>query len=82
MAYTTKSEQRFVNCTLSGPVEVYVKNNKIIRVLPLGYQTDDAPPWKLEARGQTFTRPNKAGISCWVRGASNMCIRKTGCCRR
>ncbi len=69
MTYTSKGEQRFVNCTLSGPVEVYVKDNRIVRVLPLRYQKDDAPPWKIEARGQTYTRPNKAGISCWVQGA-------------
>ena len=35
MSYTSKGERRFVNCTLSGPVEVYVKNDRIVRVLPL-----------------------------------------------
>ncbi|MGA2261297.1 MAG: pyrogallol hydroxytransferase large subunit, partial [Acidobacteriota bacterium] len=68
MSYTSKSEHRFVNCTLSGPVEVYVKDNRIVRVLPLRYGKDDAEPWTIEARGQTFTRPNKASIACWVQG--------------
>lgn len=69
MAYSTKDEQRFVNCTLSGPVEVYVRDGRIVRVLPLRYRKDDAEPWSIEARGHTFTRPNKASIACWVQGA-------------
>lgn len=69
MSYTTKDEQRFVNCTLSGPIYVYVRDGKIVRVQPLFYSQDDADPWTIEARGQTFTRPNKAAIACWVQGA-------------
>ena len=61
MSYTTKDEQQFINCTLSGPVRVWVKDGKIVRILPLEYSEDDAAPWSIEARGHTFTRPNKAG---------------------
>jgi trimethylamine-N-oxide reductase (cytochrome c) len=35
----------------------------------LPYSKDDAKPWSLEARGETFTRPNKAAVSCWVQGS-------------
>ena len=69
MSYSTKDEQQFINCTLSGPVRVWVKDGKIMRMLPLEYTEDDAPPWHIEARGQTFTRPNKAGIAAWIQGS-------------
>jgi len=69
MKYSTVDEQQFVNCTLSGPVRVFVKNGKIVRVLPLEYnEPDDPQPWKIEARGETFIRPDKASIACWVQG--------------
>jgi trimethylamine-N-oxide reductase (cytochrome c) len=69
MGYSSKDEQQFINCTLSGPVRVYVRDGKIQRILPLEYMPDDAPPWSIEARGQTFTRPNKAGIAAWIQGS-------------
>lgn len=69
MAYSSAEEQRFVNCTISGPVEVYVRDGKIVRILPLRYREDDAPPWSIEARGLTFTRPDKAAISWWIQGS-------------
>ena len=76
MTYSTEGEQRFVNCTLAGPVEVFVRDGKIVRVLPLEYKEDDAPPWTIEARGKTFTRPGKVGISCWVQGSKQMVYSK------
>ncbi len=76
MTYSTEGEQRFVNCTLAGPVEVFVRDGKIVRVLPLEYKEDDAPPWTIEARGETFTRPGKVGISCWVQGSKQMVYSK------
>jgi anaerobic selenocysteine-containing dehydrogenase len=69
MSYTTKDEKRFVNCTLSGPVSVYVRDGKIVRIMPLEYNEDDAAAWSIEARGHTFTRPNKAGVACWIQGS-------------
>ena len=69
MGYSSKDEQQFINNTLSGPVRVYVRDGKIQRILPLEYTSDDAPPWTIEARGQTFTRPNKAGIAAWIQGS-------------
>src|SRR5690349_24209673 len=77
MKYSTKDEQQFVNCTLSGPLRVFVKNGKIMRVLPLEYtEPDDAKPWEIEARGETFVRPNKAGIACWVMGSKQQVYSK------
>ena len=66
--YTSKGERRFINCTLSGPVNVYVKDGKIVRITPLFYSKNDAKPWSIEARGEVFRRPDKASISCWVQG--------------
>ena len=56
MKYSTEDEQQFVSCTLSGPVRVYVKQGKIMRILPLEYNgEDDAKPWSIEARGDCDT---------------------------
>jgi hypothetical protein len=40
MSYSTKGKKRFANCTLSGPVYVYVRDGKIIRIQPLFYSED------------------------------------------
>lgn len=77
MKYSTKDEQQYVNCTLSGPVRVFVKDQKVVRILPLEYNGEgDAAPWSIEARGETFVRPNKAGIACWVQGSKQQIYSK------
>ena len=62
-------EQRFINCTISGPVEVFVKDGRIVRIVPLRYGPDDAEPWTIKARGQIFTRPNKAALAAYILGS-------------
>ena len=42
-SYSSADEQKFVNCTLSGPVEVSVKAGRIVRIVPLNYGQDDTP---------------------------------------
>ncbi len=77
MKYSTKDEQQFLNLTLGGPVRVFVKDGKVVRVMPLEYDAPDDPkPWSIEARGQTFTRPNKAGIAQFVQGLKQMVYSK------
>jgi len=53
---------RLTNCTFGGPVFVYVKDGKIVRVTPIDFDETDGPSWKIEARGRTFTPPRKATI--------------------
>jgi molybdopterin guanine dinucleotide-containing S/N-oxide reductase-like protein len=48
------SEEVFVNCGQGGPVRVYVRDGKIMRIRPLVFDNTDAPSWKIEARGKKF----------------------------
>jgi anaerobic selenocysteine-containing dehydrogenase len=45
-------EKIFTNCTNNGPVSVYVKNGKVIRVRPLVTKESDLIPWTIEAQGK------------------------------
>ena len=55
---------RMTNSSTGGPVFVYVKDGKIIRMTPMDLDDAvDAPPWKIEARGRTFTPPRKTSVS-------------------
>jgi anaerobic selenocysteine-containing dehydrogenase len=76
MAQTKDGVKKFVNCTLSGPVEVHVEDERIVRIMPLNYKQEDAAPWTIEARGETFTRPNKASVACWVQGCKQQVYSK------
>jgi trimethylamine-N-oxide reductase (cytochrome c) len=49
------SEEIFINCGQGGPVNIYVKDGKILRVRPLVFDDNDAPSWKIEARGEQFS---------------------------
>ncbi len=49
-------EKRFVNHTNGGPVFVYVKDGKIVRITPIDLEDDDAPTWSITVRGQTWQR--------------------------
>ena len=54
---------RFTSNTNGGPVFVYVKAGKIIRLTPIDFSEEDAEPWTIEAHGRTFTPPHKTTIS-------------------
>ena len=56
-------ETRYVNNTNGGPVYVYVKDGKIIRMTPIDFSDDDGETWTLKARGKEFSPPRKTTIS-------------------
>jgi molybdopterin guanine dinucleotide-containing S/N-oxide reductase-like protein len=56
-------EIRYVNQTNGGPVFVYVKDGKIVRITPIEFDDNDAKAWSIEARGQIFTPPHRATTS-------------------
>ena len=58
----SSSEQIFTNCTSGGPVNVYVKDGKIIRMEPLELEKNEGS-WVIEARGRRFSPPPIARIS-------------------
>ena len=49
-----------------GPVFVYVKDGKILRITPIEFDESDAPSWTIEARGRRFTPPRKTTVSPWT----------------
>jgi molybdopterin guanine dinucleotide-containing S/N-oxide reductase-like protein len=64
--YGTKIEKgitRYTSNTNGGPVFVYVKNGRILRITPIEFDSSDAPPWTIKARGKSFTPPRKTTIS-------------------
>ena len=54
---------RYTNGTNGGPIFVYVKDGKIIRITPMEFDDDDAPSWSITARGKTFTPPRKTSLA-------------------
>ena len=54
---------RYCNMTNGGPVFVYVKDGKIIRMTPIDFGDDDPPPWTIEARGLKLTPPRKTTLA-------------------
>lgn len=53
----------FTNIDVGGPIFVHVENNRINRVEPIHYPEEEASPWKITARGGTFSPPPKAALS-------------------
>ncbi|MBW2028682.1 MAG: molybdopterin-dependent oxidoreductase [Deltaproteobacteria bacterium] len=55
--------KRYTSNTNGGPVFVYVKDNRIIRITPIDFDERDARPWTIKARGRSFTPPRKTTVS-------------------
>ena len=49
------AEKVYSNLTNSGPVSVYVKDGKIVRVRPLVVDPADFKPWTIEAGGKKYS---------------------------
>ena len=49
--------------TNGGPLFVYVKNDKIVRLTPIEFDAGDAPGWTITARGRRFTPRRLATVS-------------------
>ncbi|MCB2109126.1 MAG: molybdopterin-dependent oxidoreductase [Rhodobacteraceae bacterium] len=56
-------EVRYCNGTNGGPIFVYVKDGKIVRITPVEFDDEDAPSWSIKARGKTFTPPRKTSLA-------------------
>jgi molybdopterin guanine dinucleotide-containing S/N-oxide reductase-like protein len=53
---------RYVNNNNGGPLNVYVKNDKIVRITPIEFVDEDGPTWNIQARGKTFTPPRQTTV--------------------
>ncbi len=67
---------RYTSNTNGGPIFVYVKDNKIIRITPIEFDETDAPPWTIHARGKRFTPPRKTTVSPHTLGWKSMVYSK------
>jgi molybdopterin guanine dinucleotide-containing S/N-oxide reductase-like protein len=56
-------EKVFTNLTNGGPVLVYVKDDKIVRIRPLVFNDSDAASWTIKAGGKSFSPLRKACVS-------------------
>jgi len=54
---------RYVSHTNGGPVFVYVKDGKVVRLTPLEFTDEDAPSWTIRARGRSYSPPRKTSVA-------------------
>lgn len=54
---------RFTTGTNGGPVFVYVKDGRILRVTPITFDAKDPGTWTIEARGRKFSPPRKGLVA-------------------
>lgn len=57
---------RYVNNTNGGPVFVYVRDGKILRITPIEFDETDGRSWTIHARGRSFTPPRKGTVNPYV----------------
>ena len=65
-------EVRLTNSTTGGPVFVYVKDGKIVRITHMDFDDTDAPSWEIKARGRTFKPPRKTTLKMYSAGFKSM----------
>jgi molybdopterin guanine dinucleotide-containing S/N-oxide reductase-like protein len=54
---------RYCNMTNGGPVFVYVRGGKIVRITPIDFDDTDPPPWTINARGHDWTPPRRTTLA-------------------
>jgi len=54
---------RYCNMTNGGPVFVYVKDDKIVRMTPIDLTEEDGASWTIEAKGVKLTPPRKTTLA-------------------
>ena len=58
----TDGSMRYTTMTNGGPLFVYVRDGEILRVTPIEFTDEDAPSWRIKARGKTF-KPRRIGTN-------------------
>ncbi|SDO35236.1 molybdopterin-dependent oxidoreductase [Desulforhopalus singaporensis] len=67
---------RYVNNTNGGPVFVYVRNGKIVRITPIEFDDRDGRSWTITARGRSFTPPRRGTVNPYVFGLRSLIYSK------
>ena len=73
--YGTKmanGEMRYVQGTNRGPLFVYVKDGKIVRITPMDFDEEDADPWTIKAHGKKFTPPKRVTTNACAQNFKSM----------
>jgi trimethylamine-N-oxide reductase (cytochrome c) len=60
------TENVFTSCTNAGPIHVYVKDGKVVRVTPLLAKENEFEPWTVEAGGNSYSPPTKFNLAPYV----------------
>jgi molybdopterin guanine dinucleotide-containing S/N-oxide reductase-like protein len=55
--------RRYTTCTNGGPLFIFVKDGKILRVTPIEFDATDPDTWVIEARGRKFSPPRRALVA-------------------
>ncbi len=63
---------RYVSNTNGGPVFVYVREGRIIRITPIEFEESDGASWTIHARGKSFTPPRKGTVNPYVFGLKSL----------
>ena len=63
---------RYTSNTNGGPVFVYVKDGKIIRITPIDFDESDAESWQIKARGRTFKPPRRTSVNPYTMAWKSM----------
>lgn len=61
-------EMRYTTGTNGGPLFVYVKNEKIVRLTPIEFDEFDPEPWVIKAKGKSFKPPRRMTVSPYTQG--------------
>lgn len=69
-------EIRYLNGTNSGPVFVYVKDGRIVRVTPIEFDDDDPQPWRIAARGKVLSPPRRTTTTSHTLASKSMVYSK------
>jgi len=54
---------RFTMLTNGGPLFVHVRDGRIVRTVPIEFDTKDAPSWTIQARGHSFSPRRMATVA-------------------
>jgi trimethylamine-N-oxide reductase (cytochrome c) len=64
-------EQVFTSLTGGGPISVYVRDGKLVRVRPLQVAEEDLKPWVIEADGKKYSPPKALRLAPYVHAERN-----------
>jgi len=67
----SNQEKMYFNMTNGGPISVYVKDGKVVRVRPLQVPESEYKPWTIEAGGKKYSPPKAVRLSPPVHAERN-----------